>query len=215
MELRVLLVAPDVANVDGISEIRTITGLHRVTVLNGHVSARDVYDAARLQKFDIIHFAMHSDSDVLKLNGDVLTPESVSQISRLAGAHLLFFNSCLSGRHASYAVQRSTDFAIYANIQLPDAIAWKMPLTFYEFLADQEGDAGTVNYPKAFNDAMSGDGNYGITSAYDRVGVLPLQQRMDGLEHSQRVQFRLILAMFILGALQFMAWLTEILLRIY
>jgi hypothetical protein len=174
-ELRVLLVAPQVANINAIPEIRTIAGLHRIFPLNGYVSLKDVYDAARADNYDIIHFAIHSNTDALHLNGDTLTPEDVAQIARLAHTKLVVLNSCYSGRHASFAVSHGVDFAIYSNIEVVDATAWKFPIALYEFLYDQISASRQVNYAKAFNDADAGDGNYGITSAYDRTGIMPLQ----------------------------------------
>jgi hypothetical protein len=197
-ELRVLLVAPSIDNINAIPEIRAIAALHRIFPLNGHVSLRDVYDAAGDDHYDIIHFALHSNTEALRLNGDTLTPEDVAQVGRLAHAKLIVLNSCYSGRHASYAVMHGLDYAIFSNVEVRDDAAWKFPVTFYEFLADQIERTHQANYAKAFNDASTGDGNYGITSAYDRVGVLPLQQKLELLE------MRLWI-MIMLGAL---TWLT-------
>lgn len=177
-----LLIAPTIENINAIPEIRAISSLHRVFPLNGHVSLRDVYDAAGDDHYDVIHFALHSNTDVLRLNGDTITPEDVAQVGRLAHAKLVVLNSCYSGRHASYAVMHGLDYAIFSNIAVVDNSAWKFPVTFYEFLKDQIEQSHQVNYAKAFNDASTGDGSYGITSAFDRTGVLPLQQKLDALE---------------------------------
>lgn len=184
--LRVLLVAPAIANIDNATEIRSITSLTslRVSVLSGHVLRRTVYDAVQEDTYDIIHFAVHSNQDYLSLNGDKLPPSDIGQIARLAHAKLVFFNSCNSGRLASHLVQRDIEFAIFANIELPDRDAWTMPLAFYEFLDRQIRNDRTYSIPKAFNDAITGDGNYGITSSYDRVGMLSVQRQMWRMERA-------------------------------
>lgn len=199
-ELRVLLIAPTLENINAIPEIRAISALHRVFPLNGHVSLQDVYDAAKDDSYDIIHFALHSNQDMLRLNGDVLTPEDVAQVARLAHAKLIFLNSCNSGRHASYAVQHGVEFAIFSNIAISDAGAWKFPVAFYEFLSDQI-EKKQVNFAKAYNDASSADGAYGITSSYDRAGVLPLQVKLAQLE--ARLWW-----MMAIGAANILAWVA-------
>lgn len=205
-EIRVLLVAPNLDNINAIPEIRAIAGLHRVFPLNGHVSLRDVYDAARDDKYDVIHFALHSNTDALRLNGDTIRPEDVAQIARLAHAHLIVINSCYSGRHASYAVEHGVDFAIYSNVEVHDDEAWKFPVALYEFLHDQIVTLAAVNYAKAFHDASNGDGQYGITSAYDRAGILPLQREVEILK--QRLWW-----LFAAGVLNLIVWITVQLLR--
>lgn len=200
VELRVLLVVPDAANVDSDPEIAYLTSLRhiRVQVLPGHISARALYDAVDdkryRQHFDIIHFAVHSSADppLLSLNGDKLRPEDIGQVSRRAGASLLFFNSCNSGVLASYVVQRGVTWAIYLNRDLVDKEAWKMPLLFYESLDNQIDESGTYSIPKAFRDAVPGDGTYGITSDYDRAGILTVQREIETLR-------RWVVGLFVAG----------------
>lgn len=182
--LRVLLIAPDVANLDASPEIKSITNLNWVQahVLTRHISAREVYDAVDDGRYDVIHFATHSTSDIMALNGDRLSPQDIGQIAKLGQAKLVFFNSCESGKFASYLVQRGIEFAVFANIKIEDSQAWKVPYLFYCFLDEQIESTGVYSFPKAFYDAVDSTGNYGITSAYDRVGVIPLQKEMAQLK---------------------------------
>lgn len=172
MILRVLVIAPDLPGIDSVPELRAITAVHQASVLSGRVTCRDVYQQAREQPHRILHFAAHSSDDVVRLSGgEFLTPEDVAQIGRLTGAELVFFNSCRSGLLANYAVRHGLDYAVYCNVELQDAQAWKMPEAFYDFLLDQPQAAAdcadygaryAADYAAAFHRADSGQGVYGL-----------------------------------------------------
>lgn len=163
-EMRILLIAPDQPGLNAIPEIRTLSDMHQVSVLNGTVTVAHVYDAVRHGARDVIHFATHSTPDLIQLSDGALAPEDVAQIARIAGAKLVFFNSCMSGRHAAYAVSHGVAYAIHANVDLIDAEAWRTPLAFYEALADQI-DNNTIDFAAAFAQADNGNGTYGLSIA--------------------------------------------------
>lgn len=199
--MRVLLIAPETSgkegprhlvttNVYGLNvtpEIRTITGMHRVTVLNGIVTAQDVYAACRGETRDVIHFATHSDEEhVLLSDGETLDAEDVAQIARMAHCRVLFFNSCRSAKLAAFAVGHGVPYAIATTVDLPDKDAWKTALSFYEYLREQMlqvHDPALVDIPLAFRQAVNGDGTYMLLTSIRRISEIA-----DFLAEFQRVQ---------------------------
>lgn len=162
---RVLLVAPDQPDLVALPEIRLLGALDgiQLSVLNGHVTARDVYDAAR-RGAHIIHFATHSSDRIVQLSGasQILGPEDVAQVAKAARAELVFFNSCRSGLLSAYAVRHGVDYAIHGNVELQDDEAWKLPLLFYEVVNEQIRAARLVDYADAFLQSDTGEGYYGL-----------------------------------------------------
>jgi len=168
--MRVLLVAPDQQGVDAHPEVDLITSMHRVHLLQGNVPKERLYNDVRTSEYDIIHFATHSTEQTLALSdGDSLTPEEISQIARLSKAQLLFFNSCISGRMADYAVRHGVQYAVHTNVELDDEESWKMPLAFYRFLKDQMDTGRCCNFVEAFMAADTGDGIYGLSISHTLV----------------------------------------------
>lgn len=167
--IRVLLVAPDQPGVNSIPEVRTITSLLRVTVLNGTVTAQDIYSEARHGKYHVLHFVTHSEDYAVHLSGgETLSPEDVSQVARLCGAQLIMFNSCRSGVMAAYAVAHDVPSAIYCNVKLLEREAWKLPLAFYSLLAEQDTSLGVLDIASAFGGADTGEGLYGLLVRIDQ-----------------------------------------------
>ena len=124
----------------------------------------------REHNYHVLHFATHSHDDQVKLSGDeIFKPADVARASSLAQANLVFFNSCRSGLLASYAVRHGLAYSIYTNSDLPDAQAWKMPLSFYENLSAHS----EIDYVTAFLHADVGDGIYGLVVAPQLLKDLP------------------------------------------
>ena len=198
MILRVLLVAPELPGIDAEPELRAITAAHQVTVLSGRVTARDIYQQAREGPHRILHFATHSSDDAVQLSeGESLTPDDVAQIGRLTGAGLVCFNSCRSGLLANYAVRHGLDYAVYCNVELPDAQGWKMPQAFYDFLRDQGGSI--ADYAAAFYRADSGQGVYGLAVSPQMISswqtiLEELKRHRDEIDALRRELDRFILA---------------------
>ena len=112
-----------------------------------------------MTNFQVIHFATHSDSNgVLLSNGELLTAQDVAQLARITEAMCIFFNSCLSGRLAAYAVRHGVRFCVYTNVNLIDDEAWKAPAAFYDSL--QNGHSNDVVGAYIVSD--NGDGTYGL-----------------------------------------------------
>jgi hypothetical protein len=196
-ELRVLLVAPDTQlKLENKTEIAQITNLERVRVrvLPGYVSARSLYEAAQDERYDVVHFAVHSSIDYISLNGDKLNASDLRQVCNSARANTVFFNSCNSGKLASALIQRGVEHAISCNIELADSDAWKMPLLFYEALDTQLIDTGVYNVPQAFFAAVPGDGTYNLTAALASTGMMPVQKRLADLQRQVWWLFGLLAA---------------------
>lgn len=193
--MRVLLIAPNQSGIDSIPEIRNISELHRTFVLNGHVTCKDVYAAAKSGNFDAIHFATHLVNEDNRLKtlalsaSEVLTLDDVVQVVKLAKASLVFFNLCLAARFGSYISRRTNASCVYTTIELEDAEAWKLPLGFYEETAKQEILAKTqvvFNYKDVFDSVDDESGIYGWSPAnhyYDFM-LEPLKQQIIHLEKS-------------------------------
>jgi hypothetical protein len=184
-ELRVLLVAPDTQiKLENKTEIAQITDLEqvRVRVLPGYVSARSLYEAVKDGRYDIIHFASHSNADYISLNGDKLSASDLRQVCNSARAQAIFFNSCDSVKMGSALVQRGIEYAISTTVELADSDAWKMPLLFYESLNNQITDTGTFNIPQAFFATAPGDGTYNLMVALASSGMMPVQKRLADLQ---------------------------------
>lgn len=185
--MRVLLVVPDIANINADREINYITSFKHVTahVLSGHVDAHDLHDAVgRNGYFDVVHFGTHTSNSPprLQLSDGELTPEDVNAVLRRSRCGLVFFNSCNSGVLASRAVNAGIRWAIYTNVELVDEDAWKMPLAFYESLNKQARNNMLPNYPAAFSDAISDTGHYGITGSYERTRIIDIRDTVATLK---------------------------------
>lgn len=142
-------------------EIRAMSSRHSVTLLQGQVTGDDVQTAVTAQPYDAIHFATHSDEYHIALsNGETLDADDLVRLARLSGCRLLFFNSCRSGRLATIATGKGIAYAIATTIDVPDNMAWKMPLSFYEFLYDQEEAGLVVDIPAAYRRSANGSGTY-------------------------------------------------------
>lgn len=173
--MNILLVAPEIPNVDSVPEIRVLGGQHRVLVLSGKVAVQDVYQEARRLNYDAIHFATHGSPDGVKLGVmETITPDGtiqrreewltevdILQISKLSKARLVFFNACNTSKLASYLVGHGILYAISATTTIEDNDAWKFPLAFYEHITQQPSrEHDMINYALAFEKTSDGTGLY-------------------------------------------------------
>lgn len=157
--MRILMVAPEQPRLNTIPEIRIITQKHHVTLLNGGVTADDVYLACRMANYQVIHFATHSNATMVALSdGATLGADDIAQLARMADTECVVFNSCLSNQLASYCVRHGVSYVIYSNIELPDAEAWKFPAAFYDALSNGH----SRDIVGSFTVADNGDGEYGL-----------------------------------------------------
>lgn len=185
--MRVLLIVPTVQpSLDTVPEIRNITALHQVTVLNGNLTDREIYQTAQRGNFDIIHVGAH---------GDTYDRDDLLQIARVANAKLVFLNACNSGKIASYLVNRDVTYVVSTNEELEDMHAWKMPLAFYEYIARQEHRGEVVSFPAAYGQADSGNGDYSLSVAVQHISTMAaITRRIDGLELRVNAALVLLLA---------------------
>lgn len=191
--VKVLLIVPNVQpGLDTVPEIRNITALHQVTVLNGTLTDREIYATAQRGNFDIIHVGAHRDT---------YDRDDLLQIARVANAKLVFLNACNSGKIASYLVAHGINYAISTNEELDDMQAWKFPLAFYEYLARQIHDGEVVSYPTAYGQADSGDGDYSLSVSVAHISTMTaVTRRIDGLELKVNAAIGLlVVALLIVG----------------
>lgn len=164
--VRILFIAPNSEGLDSQPEIRDISSRRhiQVTVLNGVVGSRDIYTHAR-EGYDVLHFVAHGGEEgVLLSDGSTLTYQEIAQIARLSHAKILFFNSCETGKPASYVVHHGVLWAIFGNIQIEDATAWQHPIGFYNSLVNLEPQ--TIANALRIADNSSGDYGYTISLQY-------------------------------------------------
>ncbi len=203
--MRILLVAPDQPHLNSIPEIRIVTQKHHVTVLNGPVSAADVYQACRSAHYQIIHFATQSTPFVVSLTAERLGADDVAQLARMAEAECVVFNSRDAGRLASYAIRHGVRFAVFAHVDLDEVNAWKFPAAFYDALSNGHSRDVIGAYMVADN----GDGTYGLVispSAWqalvEETGDLR-RRHIDTVALSWRTM--LLLSVTVLGAMLLLA----------
>lgn len=161
--MKLLLIAPDQPNLLLVPEVREITSTHHAVVLNGKVTARDVFDACKQSGgFKAIHFAGHGSDEGLELsNGEILSPKELGQLCRMAKIEIIFLNACHTGVPASYATRHGARYAIYGIRELDDGSAWQMPLAFYNALRNGHSD----DVVGALEVADDGSAYYGWTIA--------------------------------------------------
>lgn len=159
MAVRILIVAPNVAGIDAIAEVRRIQALHDVAVLHGTVTVDDVYRALSEKVYDSVYFATHGGPDgILLSNNVIMSAEDVAQAARQKEVRGLFFAACQTGRLASYCVRHGVTWAISSEVDLPDEAAWKLAATFY----GHQRNGHAQDFVGAYLLADSGDGEYAL-----------------------------------------------------
>jgi len=167
--VRILIVAPDLAGVDAISEVRRIQQWHDVALLHGPVTADDIYRACQEKAFDVLHFAAHGGPAGISLSsGVLLQAEEIAQFARLRETRGLFFSACSTGSIASYCVRHGATWAISSEVNLPDADAWKLAAAFYSHQRNRH----VRDFVGAYTLADSGDGNYALHVSPDYIQAL-------------------------------------------
>lgn len=157
--MRILIVAPNVAGIDAISEVRRIQVWHDVAILHGTVTVEDVYRSLQEKQFDSVYFAAHGGPDGIMLsNNVVMTPEDLAQAARQREVRGLFFAACNTGKIASYAVRHGIVWAISSEVDLPDDAAWKLAAAFY----GHQRNGHSKDFVGAYVLADSGDGEYAL-----------------------------------------------------
>lgn len=157
--MRILVVAPDMVGVDAINEVRRIQQWHDVATLYGTVTADDIYRTIQEKAFDVIHFATHGGAEGVQLSGGaLLDAETIAQFVRLRESSGVFFSACATGRLAAYCVRHGARWAISSEVELLDAVAWKLAAAFYS----HQRNGHTKDFVGAYLLADSGDGDYAL-----------------------------------------------------
>lgn len=157
--MHILLVAPDVAGVDAVSELRRVQQWHDVVTLYGVVTPEDVYRAIQERAFDVIHFATHGGAEGVQLSGGaLLAAEDIAQFLRLRETSGVFFSACATGRLGAYCVRHGAKWAVTAEGDLSDFDAWKLAAAFYA----HQRNGRSKDFVGAYLLADSGDGDYAL-----------------------------------------------------
>lgn len=160
-------------NIDTIPEIRTITAQHKTHVLNGSVTAQDIYAAVSNNEYDALHFATHIRNEprlldeIMLSNGETLDLNSATRFARLANARLVMFNTCMAARFATYMVRNRIPCVIYTTVAIEDRTAWELPCAFYEQCKRAEKSGQAIDFKAIFDLVDDGGGTYGILNSGD------------------------------------------------
>lgn len=111
--MNVLLIAPDVGLPAAANEVRAVSFALSATLLNGHVTRKDVIDTLSAKPWDIIWFATHGDENGVMLSDGQLPTEDLTAIVRNTRAHLLVLNSC-----SSWSVARNIHYDLERRIEI-------------------------------------------------------------------------------------------------
>lgn len=157
--MRILLVCPEVQGVDAIDEVRQLQSWHDVAILHGTVTVADVYRALQEKTYDSIYFASHGGPDgILLSNNVVMSAEDIAQAARQREVRGVFLSACNTGKIASYCVRHGLIWAISSEVELPDAVAWKLAAAFY----GHQRNGHAKDFVGAYLLADSGDGEYAL-----------------------------------------------------
>ena len=157
--MRVLVAAPDQPGINAIPEVRRIQAWHDCALLYGAVTTEDIFRACQEKAFDVLHFATHGGPEGVRLSaGETLTAEDIAQMIRLRETKGVFFNSCNTGRLASYCARHGAVWAISSEIDVVDGEAWKMAAAFYS----HQRNGHSKDFTGAYVLADSGDGDYAL-----------------------------------------------------
>jgi len=164
--VRILIVAPDQPGINAVPEIRRIQARHDIALLDGSVTAEDVFRACQEKAFDVMHFAAHSGPDGVRLSdGAIMPAEDIAQILRLRETRGVFFSSCNAGRLAAYCARHGATWAICSEVELNDVDAWKTAAAFYS----HQANGHARDFVGAYTLADSGDGDYGLHVSPDYI----------------------------------------------
>jgi hypothetical protein len=157
--VRILIVAPDVAGIDAIAEVRQLQAWHDIAILHGSVTVGDVYRALQEKQYDSVYFASHGGPQGIQLsNNAIMTAEDIAQACRQKEVRGVFLSACTTGRLASYAVRHGLTWAISSEVELSDDAAWKLAAAFY----GQQRNGHAKDFVGAYLMADSGDGEYAL-----------------------------------------------------
>lgn len=191
--MNILLIAPNLADINSVPEIRAITTAHRTTVYNGNVTVQDLYNAVTNNNYDVIHFATHMEGDeasldeILLSNGERLDLNGATRIAKLGKVKLVMFNVCMASRFAAYMVRNKIPCIIYTTVAIEDRSAWELPAAFYEEIRRAEKEAKLVDFKEVFDSVDSGDGKYAIMVSTEyfatiiQTAIMPMQDAINKL----------------------------------
>ena len=74
-------------------------------------------------------------------SNELLDPDDIAMLCRMAGTRLVFFNACSTARPATYITRHGVPFSIFATIEIPMSEAWQRPAAFYRACTDASDES--------------------------------------------------------------------------
>jgi hypothetical protein len=178
---RILFVGPDDQSLKILPELDALYELgYEVRTLQSSVDDNRLFDAVRLQQYDILHIAAHGNKCQTQLTDATLDFGGIQQIARQCGARLVFLNECSSASIAQRLVNGGIPVAIGTFDDVDDAVAKQGAMTFYRELAHS-------NDPHvAYITAFSGE-HYGFfaNGGYAELITRPVLEKLNMLQGAQ------------------------------
>lgn len=178
---RILFIAPSDTGLNVVPEIDALYEYgYTVQSVQGDVSRARLFDLARRQKFDVLHFACHSSPDgVLLSSGEGFDTPSIVQFAKMCGATLVFLNSCQSIEIGQVLIDEDLPAVICTRASIDDQIAKQTAQAFYKQLA-AHGDIR-----RAYHDSrplIKGGYSLFTDGIWDTIQFGPIIERLDKFE---------------------------------
>ncbi len=190
--MRVLIIAPDYTSVQALDtkpEVHAIQHNFTTFLLYGMVSAKQTFETAQRDLFDIIHIAAHGDTHGIQLSDGIFGPDALVRMARAAKAKLVYFNSCNSARLGQMALDGGVPSVIMTSDEISDLDAWSIAVSFYNELFRNGGDmraAYTVAKPDNGMLIWLSDGRYveqSVQPVLDKI--IAVQAMLEKLKEAQ------------------------------
>lgn len=178
---RILFIAPSDTKLDVVPEIDALYEYgYTVQSVQGEVSRSRLFDLVRRQKFDVLHFACHSNPDgVLLSSAEAFDTPSIVQFAKMCGATLVFLNSCQSIEIGQVLIDEDVPAVICTRADVQDQIAKETAQAFYKQLA------GHGDVRRAYHDSRPPiKGGYSLFTdgQLDAIQFGPIIERLDQFE---------------------------------
>ena len=178
--MRVLFVAPAQDGIDALNEIAVVTKENDVTALTGIVTRRDLERELQSEQYDIVHFAQHGTSGLLRLSDGLVTAEWLAR--RMEGQRnlkLVFINSCDS-IEVGAAIHNAIGCPV---ISYPDPVVDRVASRFAEEVYGSLRSGAGIS--EAFHDAMAS-----ISRLFPDSGAEPIL--INGIQYARQDDFLIL-----------------------
>src|SRR5262245_41427521 len=119
--MKVLLIAPDRAELSWASEVELLGSQVQVVPILGSVTLERLTRATSGPRYDALHIAVHGDETGVLLTEEVLSKERLAQIAKHIRAELVFLNACDSAELGQYLTCAGVPCVICYTAAVADA----------------------------------------------------------------------------------------------